>query len=244
MSTICFLCGKEGADTREHVIAKCLLPEVPPAGTNRLTVATHRSCNAEYAKDEEYLRDLVADYAAGFPDGKGLASKRSRSLVRDASAKYRKKLFKGSVPADIMTPSGLYVGKGQAVRGDGARIDSVGIKIARGVIFADKGAFVPTSSITCNRCRLAELVQIRQEGIEKRNPAWEVLVGPKSLLDKYGTGIAVQRCYIDQVSERDRTWLEAQAILTVGIYDQCFVLQARIEALDRAKRPEDVIDPT
>src|SRR5687768_9126871 len=60
---LCFNCGSDRADTREHVIAKTLIPE--PRPDNLITVSACRKCNSSLSIDEEYLRDRLSASVAG-----------------------------------------------------------------------------------------------------------------------------------------------------------------------------------
>jgi hypothetical protein len=61
---ICAYCGKPGSrreGSREHFVPQCLWEGKRPNQT--LTVWVHKSCNASFAKDDEYFRTaLIAMY--------------------------------------------------------------------------------------------------------------------------------------------------------------------------------------
>lgn len=92
----CFLCGKPGADTREHIPPKCLFPEPHP--NDLLTVPAHRSCNQSYSADDEYLRVALTAPSYSDPIAHRLwRTKVVRSLGRARGVKFKQKLADDTV---------------------------------------------------------------------------------------------------------------------------------------------------
>ncbi len=54
---VCFLCGREGADTVEHVVPRSLYPG--PLGDDAITAPAHEACNQTTARAEETFRNHV-----------------------------------------------------------------------------------------------------------------------------------------------------------------------------------------
>ena len=58
-SRLCYLCGKPGADSRDHVPPRGIFPRLPPG--NLITVPAHKACNRAFSEDDETLRnDIIA----------------------------------------------------------------------------------------------------------------------------------------------------------------------------------------
>ena len=91
-SHICYLCGKAGADSKDHVPPQSLLPPETDS-QQRITVTAHRACNSAPAADEEYVRDLLMPEAMQFG-------------YQDAEKPYRKTWQAWSKPAGWNLASG------------------------------------------------------------------------------------------------------------------------------------------
>jgi len=57
----CYLCGKLGADTKDHIPPKAIFKEVTESnsGYNLITVPAHKDCNNKYQKDDELFRAFL-----------------------------------------------------------------------------------------------------------------------------------------------------------------------------------------
>jgi hypothetical protein len=55
---ICYLCEKDGADTTEHVVPRCLYPGKLPDDV--ITLPAHLACNKFTSTDEEAFRNHVS----------------------------------------------------------------------------------------------------------------------------------------------------------------------------------------
>src|SRR5690349_8365541 len=105
---ICYLCGASGADTKDHVPPKCLLPK---SGARRLTIPAHKNCNARYALDEEYFRDLIAPTALDYPDGNDIYFSTQRAWQKPQGRRRLRMFLKNAVPLHLRSEAGLYLGK-------------------------------------------------------------------------------------------------------------------------------------
>lgn len=54
---LCYLCGKPGADTREHIPPRGIFPKKPTGIL--ITVPAHRRCNHKFHKDDELFRNSI-----------------------------------------------------------------------------------------------------------------------------------------------------------------------------------------
>jgi hypothetical protein len=64
---LCYLCGKAGADTRDHIPPRDLFPEEPTG--QLITVPAHYNCNHCFHKEDELFRNLIAVASTRTPEG-------------------------------------------------------------------------------------------------------------------------------------------------------------------------------
>ena len=81
---ICFLCGKPGADSVDHVVSRNLYPG--PLPSDVLTQPAHGRCNKSTSKDEEDFRNVIAGVASENAGERALLEKAIRSFVRPEAA--------------------------------------------------------------------------------------------------------------------------------------------------------------
>lgn len=144
----CVYCGKQDADTVDHVPPRCLFKE--PRPSNLHTVPCCRECNAGFARDDEYFRTVMAFRwdVADHPAAKPILQKALRSTGR--SAGFRELFTRTLEAAPIITHGGLYVEQGSRFEVDGGRIDRVLERIVRGLHYKKTGgALAPSARIAC-----------------------------------------------------------------------------------------------
>ena len=56
-SRLCYICGKAGADSRDHVPPRGIFPKLPRG--NLITVPAHKACNEAFSEDDEALRNVI-----------------------------------------------------------------------------------------------------------------------------------------------------------------------------------------
>jgi len=54
---LCYLCGKPNPDTKEHIPPRGIFPKKPLG--QLITVPAHKSCNNQFAEDDELLRNFL-----------------------------------------------------------------------------------------------------------------------------------------------------------------------------------------
>lgn len=130
---ICYDCGKEKADSREHVIARCLIS--PPLPGNLITVLACTDCNNSYSADEEYLRDRLSGVVGGANfEAPKIWDVAWRSMKRP-QAKWKKLGFFKDVlklPSAVQTKDGL---SDMALQMNKGRVNRVIHKMVRGFYF-------------------------------------------------------------------------------------------------------------
>lgn len=134
----CIYCGKEDNLTKDHIPPKCLFPDQKPE--KLITVPCCNSCNRRFSKDDEYFRDMVLMREDIF-DQEGLDNLRNkvkRSLKRRESLKYTSNLISGIEMVDVLTKSGLYIGRKARYDVDLNRLRNVINRVTKGLYYYEE----------------------------------------------------------------------------------------------------------
>lgn len=130
-SDLCYLCGKMGADTSDHVVPKTCY--VPPLPADVITLPTHRACNKSTSKDEEWVTIGWAT-SRPFPDnGDPRYDKSKRALLRDQAEGLRQKYLASLTPH---RSGGAIIDLGEG------RVEYVLAKIVKGLLFKQEGMLI------------------------------------------------------------------------------------------------------
>jgi len=134
---ICVLCGKEGANSADHIPPKGII-QSKYRGNKLITVPAHIECNKRWEKDDTYFRDNVVMTVSSVSEKARelLDAKVGRSLKRGQSEKYRQQLSKETSSMEIRTPSNLYLKTVQIKALNMSRTDAVVKRICRGLLFS------------------------------------------------------------------------------------------------------------
>lgn len=165
-SAICSLCGQpittnppnpDDSRDRDHVPPKQFYPkEIRNAqNVNLWWAPTHKGCNQEYRKDEEYFYHAV--YPLVQNGNRAMGQFVHRDLMRRTSkpqtpamARRLLKEFKTVTEAGIILPPGIV-----QFNLDMYRIQRVAMKIAQGLFYLDEKRHIPR--VNCKDIRLCEL---------------------------------------------------------------------------------------
>lgn len=193
-NTICYLCGKPGADSKDHVPPKGLLPEPEYGRYQRITVPAHSTCNSAASGDEEYVRDLLImeAEALNLPKHEKLTPRVWRAWARPGGLARYKSIIKTAVPVSLKTGSGVYAGKAIGVIPDLERMKSVGRKIVRGTIYHDAGAIVG-SVLPVSVCGRSDIEELRAR--DAHEPFWIGLSSKHCRHDTCADTVAIRRFY-------------------------------------------------
>lgn len=138
---LCVYCGAVPATTRDHIVPKCLFPEPLP---ELITAPACLKCNQDKARDEPYLRDVLAvdlrtseqPAARTIFDGKmARARSRNRSEIARAARQARME--------PLHTRGGIYLGHYATIPLDGERISRVIGMMMRGLYWRLRGELFP-----------------------------------------------------------------------------------------------------
>ena len=206
-SNICYLCGKAGADSKDHVPPKGLLP-TGQSFDNRITVPAHRDCNSNASLDEEYLRDLIIPEAIqhGFQDADEPYKKTWRAWSKPAGWERYKKFMANSQPVELRTSSGLYAGRAIGIVPEKDKIISVGKKIARGIIFYDTQAYMDANEIIIALLSATEVISLREKDSSQKY--WRAMHHPTCKHSIFANGIALRRFYQGHSSSDKKFFIE------------------------------------
>ncbi len=192
---ICYLCGKPGADSKDHLPPKALLP--PPSDTYpRLTVPAHVECNRDPSADEEYVRDLIIPEAIqfGFKDAQAAYEKVWRAWSMEGGWARYQRFLKDHVPVQMRTPGGLYAGRAVGIKPEQDKLLRVGKKIVRGLIFHDSGAVVGETDVIVATLPTRDVPATRERDAQEQY--WRSLSSEACLHTMCGEPCAMRRIYI------------------------------------------------
>ena len=101
---------------------------------------------------------------------------------------------------ELKTQSGLYAGKGVGIKPEIDRVEKVGRKIVRGVIFHDAQAVVAEKDITAVPLPARDVPSIKKKDFGERY--WQSLSNPSCLHTMCGPASALRRIYIGHPSNQ------------------------------------------
>ena len=137
---VCYICGSEQPDSRDHVVPDCFFKSPRPA--NLLTLPAHHACHNRL--DDEYVRDILSGLGS---EGSTIAhklwdTKTKRSLERSASL--RKSVRASLIRSiDLISPAGLVFGQAPAMRIERDRFYPLMRKIVQGMYLHHTGELLP-----------------------------------------------------------------------------------------------------
>jgi hypothetical protein len=140
MTPVCYICGRDGADSRDHVIPYSFFRS--PRPSTILTLPAHYACHNNY--DEEYVRDILSGLGSeGSTSAKELwDTKTKRSFER--SAPLRESVRASLVPKiDLISPAGLVFDHTPGIRIETDRFYPLMRKIVQGLHVHHTGELLP-----------------------------------------------------------------------------------------------------
>lgn len=140
----CYLCGKPGADTAEHVVPRCLYPGSKPV--DMITLPAHRNCNEATSKDEEAFRNFLASALSPENPGSALWDKTWKALHRP-QAKGMQTAFYRSILARSEVVDGEHKFIPEKATLQDERVHAVLAKIVKGLYQWKTGAYLPAEAI-------------------------------------------------------------------------------------------------
>lgn len=133
----CVYCSAE-SQTADHVPPRCLFEQPRP---QLITVPCCRRCNEAASKDDEYFRlVLTVHHKAGdHPDARGVRDAALRGIGHPKKRGFTRAFLSTLRPAEMRTPSGLYVGETAAFTVDLGRLGNVVRRVVRGLFYHHHG---------------------------------------------------------------------------------------------------------
>jgi hypothetical protein len=134
--TTCYLCGKEGADTTEHVVPRCLFPGKLPQDVP--TLPAHLACNKFTELHEEAFRNHIATAIPEGNPGLPLWNATRRAIQRPEAAGMRRDFYNKIVSRMLVDPDGVQRPSPVHLMDD-ERCDWVIAKIVKGLFTLQTG---------------------------------------------------------------------------------------------------------
>ncbi|MBN1186975.1 MAG: hypothetical protein JXB49_32155 [Bacteroidales bacterium] len=133
---ICYLCGKNGADSVDHIPPKALFHK-RYRDSNLLTVPAHSGCNNSCSKNDEYFRDnlVIAASSVSSAAKELFNDKIVRAFMRKEAAGYRKMFVDQMSTVNILNSTGISKESLPIKVMDCDRINSVVNRTCRGIYY-------------------------------------------------------------------------------------------------------------
>lgn len=144
---LCYLCGKT-ANTFDHVPPKAFFPINYTRKGYKIPACA--SCNNQYSKDEEYIRDCFSiagnsEFARKvFLEGTRKSYLRPYSRLTPITKHQR--ILNSLSEIDIKTKAGIVLGKATGIKIDIHRIERVHVKIVKGLFYWNLNKSMPVDS--------------------------------------------------------------------------------------------------
>lgn len=142
MTDLCIYCGEKPGITKDHVPLKSLFSKPRP---KMVTVPCCKECNEKYKKDEDlFMASITFGPAGATKEGKALwDQKLNRTYEKDLGL--RRIIAKSLKQIDMVTPSGVFLGKHWQISIDLERSNNVLKKIIRGLFWVEYKERLPES---------------------------------------------------------------------------------------------------
>lgn len=139
----CVYCGKIRKLTKDHIPPKNLFAE--PRPSDLVTVPCCERCNGKASLDDEYFRIMICprEEVAEHPQASRVLPTTLRALTKPKKKGFRKAFLNSVHEVDLVTPSGLYLGKAGTYDVNLERLSKVAARIVKGLFFYEKGFRLP-----------------------------------------------------------------------------------------------------
>lgn len=136
---LCIYCGSEKKISRDHVPPKCLFSKkiTKEKNTRFLTVPSCQRCNNDFGKHDDYFRTmLVLNLKSEVNKDASLLGKEIlKSLTHENQSGTLKSVLETSKEVELMTPSGLYLGKTGVFKPNFKRLEFVVSRIIKAILY-------------------------------------------------------------------------------------------------------------
>ncbi len=140
---VCIYCGSAEEITEDHVPPQCLFEDVPKG--ELVAVPSCRTCNATYARDDEFLRDVIVALTldVDMPELQAPRKAMQRSLRRKQHAGPIRRMIRRAKRAYAPLGASQILQPVQALPVDTKRLQNVIQRIVRGLHFHETGVRIP-----------------------------------------------------------------------------------------------------
>jgi len=140
----CVYCNQREKETDDHVPPKSFYPM--PRPSNLITVPSCLKCNRGLGKDEEFfLATFMFSHAGESSTGKQLWDKKINRMY-EKNLGLRRKIAGHLQYSELLTPSGIFLGRKWTIKTDEKRFEKVVNKILRGLYFFEYNEPIPDNA--------------------------------------------------------------------------------------------------
>lgn len=127
---VCTYCGRSGADSRDHVLPKQLLPKPLASYPKPIVVPAHRACNDAFRKDDEYFCSFILSSSGIHPVSDQPLSRFFEGIWKPGNEKFVNSLLSEVVPTGKLDADGEEI---HIFRKAGDRVDRVLKRYVQGI---------------------------------------------------------------------------------------------------------------
>src|SRR5262249_42358969 len=140
----CVYCGETAKVTPDHVPPKSLF--LSPRPSNLITVPSCSTCNGGASKDDEYFKNInvLRNDVGSHREATQLLQDVLGSLRRPAQQRFTRAFLNKMSPVNLVSPSGLYIGRTMAMDVEGERVKRVLNRMIRGLFYQERKERLPT----------------------------------------------------------------------------------------------------
>jgi hypothetical protein len=197
----CVYCGQTENLTKDHIPPKNLFAK--PRPNNLITVPSCYSCNKGFQLDDDYFWMIMHTRmeTGGHAELNKTKAKFITSLNRKESARYKRAILNSLFSTELVTKSGLYVGRATAFRVKGKRLNRVASRIVKGLFYHEKGFRLPDD---CEALAFADPLTMNDDPEVINRMVSFMLTKPEKVI---GDNVFSYRYYFHEEEEYTSAWL-------------------------------------
>lgn len=168
----CVYCAEYKKTTKDHVPPESFFPKPKPS--DLITVPACAGCNGSAGKDEEFfLATFMFSEAGESVAGKKLWNEKIHRMY-DKNKGLRRKIAQNLKYSDVITSSGIFLGRKLTIKQEPKRFENVVSKIVKGLYFFEYNEIIPKTIGV-----MSHFIQSQEEASEVLKYKYELKFGTR-----------------------------------------------------------------